>query len=250
MNAISPAGLAIWPVALIFTIGILGSYAQALSAHDILEREEQIRTPSGDYKVEARVVSTKPGRKTLSASYEVLIKGKDRTLIKTMAPASDRGTSLLMVGHDIWVFVQDISKPIRISLRERLLGEVSNGDLARANFIGDYTPKLVAENEKVYVLKLTANSEDVTYGSIKLWVDRATFRPIKTQFFALSGKMLKVGHYRRYRELAGGLRPSELLFEDALAKGQASTIFYENMTQEGAYPEKYFTKDYLKKLKY
>ena len=32
---------------------------------------------------------------------------------------------------------------MRLSLSQRLTGEVSNGDLARANFAGDYKPKLL-----------------------------------------------------------------------------------------------------------
>jgi len=34
-------------------------------------------------------------------------------------------------------------QPIRLSLSQRLTGQVANGDLARANFAGDYTPKIL-----------------------------------------------------------------------------------------------------------
>jgi len=84
-----------------------------------------------------------------------------------------------MVGRDLWVFLPDISKPLRISLQQRLLGDVSNGDLARANFVGDYMPSIEEVRQAFYVLLLKAKSEDVTYGSIKLWVDKKSFRPLK-----------------------------------------------------------------------
>jgi hypothetical protein len=36
-----------------------------------------------------------------------------------------------------------LSQPIRLPLSQRLTGQVANGDLARANFVGDYEPKIL-----------------------------------------------------------------------------------------------------------
>jgi hypothetical protein len=126
---------------------------------------------------------------------------------------------------------------------------VANGDLARANFVGDYTPSLLENNPKFYLLLLTAKSEDITYGQVKLWVDKSTYRPIRAAFYAASGRLLKVGSYEDYRLLAGKMRPSRLIFTDAVERGRQSTILYSSIKTQSL-PEKYFTKDYLKKLKY
>ena len=56
------------------------------------------------------------------------------SIIMVTEPASDRGQILLLKGHDLWIFLPAVSQPVRLSLAQRLTGQVANGDLARANF--------------------------------------------------------------------------------------------------------------------
>lgn len=222
----------------------------ALTAEQILKRADAIRAPAGAFKVSAQVVSFREGGREDVALYEVSIKGKDRTLIQTMAPPTERGTSTLMINRDLWVFLPDLSKPVRISLQQRLVGQVANGDLARMNFIGDYTPKIAEVGKSFYKLDLQAKTEDITYGRVELWVQKNTFRPLRAAFYAASGRLLKVGSYENYTMLAGEMRPGKLILTDAINKTSISTIHYTQIKKVPQMPDKLFTKDYLKKLKY
>lgn len=225
--------------------------AASLSAEQILLKADEVRNPQLDYTVMVRVTSVKPGRHTNTATYEVMIKGKNRTVIKTIFPPVDQGRVLLMLDNDLWAYLPTVSKPLRISLRERLIGEVANGDIARVNFAGDYNPEVIRTEQigqaHYYVLNLTAKTEEVTYCRVVLWVERNSFAPFKAEFYALSGKLLKTCSYEGYTQLAGRLRPSMLVMYDPLLKGQQSTIEYGTMAVREL-PEKYFTKDYMKKL--
>jgi hypothetical protein len=183
----------------------------------------------------------------------VLIKGRTKTIIKTLDPPVDRGTSMLMVDYDFWVFLPTISKPLRISLQQRLLGEVANGDIARVNFSGDYTAKIQKEENldgtDYYVLELLAKDERVTYHRVLLWVQKDNSHPLKAEFYAASGKLLKTASYEEYRMVAGRLRPTKLVLNDPLVRGQHSIIEYSDLTPAD-FPDKYFTEQYLKRLKY
>ena len=223
------------------------------SADEILEKADEVRSPQLDYKVFVNITSIKPGRDSRTAKYEVLIKGRNKTLIKTLYPKVDRGTSTLMIDYDLWVFLQTISKPLRISLQQRLFGDVSNGDIARANFYGDYNPKILRieniDEKEYYVLELFAKDERVTYHRVILWVQKDNFHPFKAEFYAVSGRILKTCSYENYRRVLGKLRPTRLVLDDPLVKGQKSILEYQDMTSTDL-PDKYFTKTYLKKLKY
>src|SRR3990170_6258731 len=227
--------------------------AQAPAADEIVAKADEIRSPQLDYTVGVTVVSMKPGAEPREARYEVLVKGKEKTIIKTLSPEADRGRTLLMLGRDLWAYLPDISKPIRISLQQRLLGEVANGDIARANFSGDYKAVLLRtekiEKASYHVLELTAAGEDVTYNRVVYWVRADNYRPYKAEFHALSGRLLKTCIYDGYKEMAGRMRPSRLTLSDPLTKGQLSTIEYHDMKVKGL-PDKLFTKDYMKKIKY
>ena len=223
------------------------------TAKSILERADEVRNPQSDYTVDVTVTSEKPGKEPKTARYEVLIKGKTKTVIKTLAPAVDRGTSMLMVDYDFWVFLPTISKPLRISLQQRLLGEVANGDIARANFSGDYSPTLL-RNESInvkeyYVLELIAKDDRVTYHRVLLWVEKDNFHPLKAEFYAVSDRLLKKASYEEYRRIAGKMRPSRLVLDDPLVCGQRSIIEYSDVAAQKL-PDRYFTKQHLKKLKY
>lgn len=237
--------IGLWALAIVLSPA--AALAARLSADDILRKVDAVRMPQQDTVLTAEVVTERKGRPGERAVYEVLLKGNDRTRIQTLEPATDRGTTILMIQRDLWVYLPDVSKPVRISLQQRLLGDVAVGDLARANFVGDYTPKIVQTTATFYKLNLVAKSDDVTYSRVELWVDRKEFRPIRAAFYSQSGRLLKVGSYEDYALLAGMMRPSRLVFTDALTKGQRSTVRYDRLTESPNLPEKYFTKEYLKK---
>lgn len=219
------------------------------SAAGIVARADEVRNPQLDYKTTVEVRSVQPKREDRLARYEVWVKGKDKTVIKTLAPANERGVSLLMLGADLWTFLPDVSQPVRISPQQRLIGEVSIGDVARANFSGDYRAVLLRQDEKHYVLELTALGEHVGYHRILYWVEKRGFGPAKAEFYAASGKLLKTCSYEDYRELAGRRRPSRLVMTDPWAQGRRSIVAYDRF-DVGELPGRYFTKDHLKKLKY
>ncbi len=228
-------------------------FAENITAKEILQHVDEIRSPDTDYRVMAKITSIRPRRKKKIAVYEILMKGNDKTVIKTLKPEIDRGTSLLMLRYDLWVFLQTISKPLRISLQQRLLGEAANGDIARVNFSGDYNPRLTGivtiKGRPFYLLELTAKNDKVTYNKVKLWVMKGTYYPLKGEFYAFSGKLLKICYFTGYKKILGKIRPTRLVLDNPLVKGQRTIIDYYKMTLE-SFPDKTFTKNYMKKLKY
>lgn len=229
------------------------SAAEKIDADLILQKTDEVRVPQRDYSVTARLTSIKPGKEEQVVVYQVLMKGREKTIIKTLKPDIDRGTSMLMLRYDLWVFMETISKPLRISLQQRLFGEAANGDIARANFSGDYIPKLEGiekiRGKEFYVLNLTARNEKVTYHKVKLWVMKGTYYPLKGMFYAISGKLLKSCYYTNYKDILKKKRPTRLVLDNPIVKGQKTIIDYYDMKLED-FSDKIFTKNYLKKLKY
>ncbi len=244
-------GVILETVCVLLAGGLPTASAAMPDAVEILRKSDEVRNPQLDYTMRVTITSTKPGKKPRTGTYAVMVKGKDKTVIKTLSPISDRGRILLMRENDLWAFLPQASKPLRISLRERLLGDVANGDLARANFSGDYDPRLLKpeslEGKECYVLELTAISGDVTYAKVVLWVQTGTFQPLRAEFYAISGRLLKTCVYEGYAKVADRLRPTRLVMTDALNRQQQSVLDYEGVTV-APLAEKYFTKDYLKKL--
>lgn len=229
---------------------------QALAQSDtdaraIVARADEIRFPRESFQTDITVTNFSDGAQGDERRYRVLSRGNENTIVLTISPASERGQALLMRGRDLWVFMPTVSQPVRLSLAQRLTGQVANGDLARANFAGDYEPALsgseVLDGTECHVLELTAVDRGVTYARVRYWVAQEDSRPLKAEFYAVSGRLLKTCRYEHFRDMAGRVRPTRLVMEDALKAGDYSVLEYEAMALRDL-PERMFTREYLRRL--
>ena len=220
-------------------------------ARSILEKADQIRFPRESFQVDVSINTTSPGQSTDMREYRVLSKGNENSVVMATEPASERGQIILMKGRDLWIFIPSVSQPVRLSLSQRLTGQVANGDLARANFAGDYNATILRtdtiDGEKYYVLELIGVDRSVTYHKVLYWVRQSNFWPYRAEFYSLSDRLLKTSRYENFQTLLGKQRPTRLVMEDALRKGEVSVLEYSEMKLRDL-PDKIFTKDYLKKL--
>jgi len=238
---------AVWPVV---------AHAQSAPEEDaaaksIVEKADQIRFPSESFEVDVDVTNSTDGEVTDRRKYKVLSKGNENTIVQVTEPASDRGQVMLLRGRDLWVFLPNVSQPVRLSLSQRLTGQVANGDLARANFAGDYKPRLL-RTEKVdgvdcHVLELTAVDRGVTYARVLYWVKQANAHPVRAEFYSVSERLLKTCRYENFKTLGGRVRPTRLVLQDALKKGEESILDYSDLKLRDL-PDRMFTKEYLRRL--
>lgn len=222
-----------------------------LEALNLVEAADRVRFPAEGFEVAVHITSKTGTRDPEEREYLVRSKGNENTLVITTAPASEKGQVMLMRDRDLWIYMPRLSQPVRLPLAQRLTGQVANGDLARANFTGDYNARRVREEvieRKTYVvLELTGIDGTVTYHRVLYWVEKGTGRPYKAEFYAVSGRLLKTCLYRNYKTVNGVTRPTQLVMTDAVKRGDESVMDYGDIRLREL-PDKMFTKDYLKKL--
>jgi outer membrane lipoprotein-sorting protein len=220
-------------------------------AQAIVEKADHVRFPVEAFEAFVTISSTDADGPADPRRYRIFAKGHDNTIVMATEPASERGQILLMKGRDLWIFLPTVSQPVRLSMSQRLTGQVANGDLARANFAGDYTAKLLrtekVDNESLYVLELTAVDHSVTYHRVMYWVRQSNYWPLKAEFYSLSDHLLKTCLYQNYKPLAGRDRPTRLVMQNSLLKDEESVLEYTNMRPRDL-PDRMFTKDFLKRL--
>lgn len=74
------------------------------------------------YKSVVIMTTVRAGREPLSNTFEVFSRGADKSLMKITAPARDKGKKILLNGDNLWMFMPDISRPIRLSAKENFMG--------------------------------------------------------------------------------------------------------------------------------
>lgn len=225
--------------------------AWALEADEIVAKADAVRVPKGPYEFEAKIVNYEDESKTSESGYKVYVQDLDHALIEFRSPASEKGKSLLMIHEDLWIYLPRVKKPVRIPLQQRLAGNVSNGDMARANFSADYGATLVGEEKvgdrDVYVLDLVAKTPSKTYNKIRYKVAKSNFHPVAAEYFTVSGSSLKTCIFEDFRHEAGALRPMRLVFQDSLNPRKKSDLTFIGMVNKRLDPSM-FTKDYMKTL--
>lgn len=237
---------------LCLAMGVLVSPAAGLSAEDgnaIVAKAE--RYHEGSFQFDATVTSYEGEEKKAENGYRVYSRGVDEALVEFRSPVTERGKSLLMLGEDLWIYLPRVRRPVRIPLQQRLLGDVANGDMTRTNFAHDYNSTLVGEEivegKLSFVLDLVAKSAKKTYNRIKFWVSKSDYRPVKAEFFAVSGRSLKTCIFGDFQNAAGSVRPMRRVFQDSINPKKRSILSFQNMVRKQLSP-RMFSKEYMKTL--
>jgi outer membrane lipoprotein-sorting protein len=201
---------------------VLGVVAVPPSADAIVARADAVRNPAQSYVMNVRITSSeRPDEPSL---FEVSIKDNDKTLVRTLEPTRDRGRNLLMLGEQMWAYVPNLERAIRVSLAQKLTGDAANGDISRMRWSGDYAARLEGETDAEWTLLLTASKPNLTYDRLRVQVDKATFRPRRAEFLTAGDKVLKTAVYGGYKPIAGDVRPTEIVIADALRADRQSRI--------------------------
>ncbi len=221
---------------LCFTTASTELRAASVDPEALVKAADDFRFPSGDVRFRVKVVDFKKGKQQRESEYRVLSDGKGRSLVETVKPERQKGRKLLMVQSELWFYSPDIRKPVRVSLQQKLTGEVANGDLANTNFAGDYTATLGGEDvdggKKLTLLKLKAKSKSATYAAVDYWLDSKTGAPVKAHFLSTSGKVMKRGYFEKYGSVLGKNRLVQMKVEDAIEKSRVSVLHYSEFSRE------------------
>ncbi|MEO8036149.1 MAG: outer membrane lipoprotein-sorting protein [Acidobacteriota bacterium] len=215
----------------------------------ILARVDRARNPMESFSVDVELTSY-VNDKSETSRFRVFGKGSDRSVVEFTYPQSEKGKYLLMLRDAMWIYMPSASRPIRISPMQRLMGQASNGDVARTSFAVDYNAVAVSEEmldgREASVLDLVAKDPAVAYGKVRLWVDRTSAEPMRADFYVVSGKLIKRALYREYGEMSGLRVVTKIEIEDLLRPHNRTVMQYSKLAPRQN-DDKLFTKDGLGK---
>ncbi|MGA8740499.1 MAG: outer membrane lipoprotein-sorting protein [Terracidiphilus sp.] len=217
-------------------------HATTPDATALLKRSDTYRNGWPAYTLRVKITNFESGKSDEESLYQVSQKGTDKTYVEFMSPR-DKGRHLLMLGDDMWIYLPDTSRPVRITPLERLSGDASNGDIARTNYAVDYTAAYVRDekvgNENCYVLDLTARRKGATYQRILYWVRVEDARPVRAEFYLTSGKHIKSATFDEYAPFGGKMLIQRLTLYDEIRHNSHSVLDYSNAAPRDL-PDKLF----------
>jgi len=177
-----------------------------------------------------------------------VMKGQgDKTRIWFFEPASAKGQEMLRVDENMWVYMPNLKRAVRIASRDSFQGgDFNNADALRVNYVADYEPKHADSGDPaLWLLDLTAKSKDAAYDRVKLWVRKADSQPAKAEYYAASGKMLRSMQFADVKDFRGLKRPSHLVMKNELVQKRWSEMTWLDMKLDLDVPAQKFVLDDL-----
>ncbi len=166
-----------------------------------------------------------------------------------LLPDSEKGRSTLRLDDNMWLYLPDVGKPIRITSMQSVVGGVfNNSDIMQLDFSAEYDIKAQKEENGQIVLDLKAKNESVAYDHLVMEVDKKTLTPTKIICYTSTDMLIKTLYYKDIKDFGGGIvRPAVIETDSPLYKGYKSIMVYGKMI-ERAFPNEIFTIENIGKI--
>ena len=225
----------------------LAAPAFALDGLAILKQVDKNLQPES-FESYRKLINIEPNGAKREFLLYTLKKGNDKIVSLFLSPASEKGRATLRLGDNMWLYIPNVGKPVRITSLQSVVGGVfNNADIMRLDYNVEYDVQKIDEEKSEYVLDLKAKTTTVAYDKLKMWVDKKTIVPTKVECYAATGLLIKTLYFKERKPFEGILRPSVIETDSPLYKGYQSILAYAKVKKR-IVPDEVFTLEFLSKI--
>lgn len=199
-------------------------------ANEVLRKVDRNLEPES-YEMFRKLINIEPnGSKKEFVLYSVK-SGRDKMLALFLEPAADKGRTTLRLGDNMWLYIPNVGKPVRITSLQSVIGGVfNNADIFRLDYAVEYDAKIEEDQKDTLVLMLKAKTNEIAYDRLKMWVDKKVMLPMKIEAYAASGILIKTLHFKDIKDFGNGIRrPAAIETDSPLFKGYVSIMLYSGI---------------------
>src|SRR4030043_1366469 len=162
----------------------------AVDGTQLLKQIDRNLTPES-YEMYRKLINVEPNGRKMEYTFFSVKKGLDKLAGVFLAPASEKGRSTLRLGDNMWLYIPNGGKPIRITRLQSVVGGVfNNSDILQLDYAAEYNVEKVEETGNEYLLHLKAKNKTVAYDRLKMWVDKDKKTPIKIECLTEAGMLI------------------------------------------------------------
>jgi outer membrane lipoprotein-sorting protein len=183
------------------------------------------------YESYRKIINVEPSGRKKEYVYYTAKKGKDKIAGLFLSPASDKGRSTLRLGDNMWLYVPNVGKPIRITSLQSVIGGVfNNADILALDYSEEYNVEKVEEQGNEYLLSCKAKTKAVAYDRLKMWVNKEKIIPTKIECLTEANMLIKTLYFKDIKDFGGGVvRPADIETDSPLYKGYKSVMLFAKM---------------------
>ena len=208
--------------------------AAPTDALPFIKRYDEVMAPA-TYEGAIRMTAWREDGSSRVYKMRIQKSGADKVRLTFQEPKSAVGQEMLRQGDNLWVYMPNLKRALRLASRESFVGgDFNNADVLRPNWQTDYTGRIVEEKEGVVLLELKARTPDAAWDVVKLAMkgaDPKTAQPLRADLFAASGKLLRSVEFVNVKDFGGGLtRPATITIKNELVPARKSELTWDTLT--------------------
>ncbi len=217
-------------IMIIILLLLLTAPAGAEDGNSLLLQVDRNLNPES-YESYKKLINIEPNGQKKEFVLFTVKKGKDKVAALFLSPASEKGRSTLRLGENMWLYIPNVGKPIRITSLQSVVGGVfNNADILRLDYTSEYDVENVEEADGDYLLHLKAKSRTVAYDRLKMWVGKETLVPEKIECLTEAAMLVKTIYFKDIKDFGDGIvRPAVIETDSPLYKGYKSVMIFAAM---------------------
>ncbi len=239
----------------IFTL-LAYSSIQAQDATEIVRQADlKMRGESSRANITMQII--RPGWQR-SISIKAWSLGNDYSLMLVTAPARDEGTAYLKRGNEVWNWLPNINRTIKLPpsmMSQSWMGsDFSNNDLVReSSIVTDYTHELAGDSTlsgyDCHKIKMTPKPEaPVVWGEVIVFISKKEYLQLRTEFYDEDGNLMRTMTGSEVQELDGRLIPTHMEMIPADEPGHKTVLTYNNIDFNINLSENFFSIQNMKRV--
>jgi outer membrane lipoprotein-sorting protein len=220
----------------------------ALDGAGILEQVDRGLNPES-YEMYRKLINVEPSGAKKEFTLFSVKKDKDKIAALFLAPASEKGRSTLRLGDNMWLYIPNVGKPIRITSLQSIVGGVfNNADILSLDYSTEYNVEKLEEAGVEMILYLKAKTREVAYDRLKMWVEKKQTQPVKIECLTEAGMLIKTLYFKDRKDFGGGIgRPSVIETDSPLFKGYKSVMIYAKIKKRD-FKDEVFTLTFMSSI--
>ncbi len=238
-------------VMLILTLNISFLFSQEVNeaGNKLLKEIDRNLSPEA-FESLRKIINIEPNGTEKEFVMFTLKKGNNKMVTTFLAPKSEIGRSTLRLDENMWLYIPNVGKPMRITSLQSVIGGIfNNSDIMQLDYSAEYEVTEMIDDNKENLLTLQAKTATVAYDKIKMWIDSKHKIPTKIECYTASGMLIKTLHYKDIKDFGNGImRPAVLETDSPLHKGYKAIMIYANITARKI-DDEVFTLNYMDKIK-
>lgn len=233
----------------LFFLSVLVSLTiHAADNNQLLEKVDRNLNPES-FESYRKLINIEPNGREKEFVLFTVKKGKDKIAALFISPASEKGRSTLRLDENMWLYIPNVGKPVRITSLQSVIGGVfNNSDILRLDYAAEYDVGEVEDVGDQFLLHLKAKTQSVAYDQLRMWADKKRSLPTKIECLTEASMLIKTIYFKQVKDFGGGIvRPSVIETDSPLHRGYKSVMIFAGIKQR-EFRDEVFTLPFLPNL--